>query len=289
MYDCSLLFFFFFFVFRCRTERKTPREKRKEKRKYFFHFVLVIDDEKSLAITKENEMAEIHDENLPIYNEEQLNKILGEISQDKPLTLAEAIAYDYIDLEDPKLALQSETIRSIKNLFRPTTFDDEKFFNRIRVKRSGEIFTDFNLTETNSFEKFSQTEPLIYQLQQSFEPTLDFTEKQFRSLTEAVRNHRNEYSDLQFDIGRTLIPSGDLKESSTNDFSQSDSGYSMTTTTHESLASKVKNEFETITEPTEIPQVRFLCPFLQLVDRHSFLGFSLLEASRLSSASLIEI
>jgi len=215
----------------------------------------VIDDEKSLAITKENEMAEIHDENLPIYNEEQLNKILGEISQDKPLTLAEAIAYDYIDLEDPKLALQSETIRSIKNLFRPTTFDDEKFLNRIRVKRSGEIFTDFNLTETNSFEKFSQTEPLIYQLQQSFEPTLDFTEKQFRSLTEAVRNHRNEYSDLQFDIGRTLIPSGDLKESSTNDFSQSDSGYSMTTTTHESLASKVKNEFETITEPTEIPQL----------------------------------
>ncbi|CAF4786911.1 unnamed protein product, partial [Rotaria magnacalcarata] len=40
-----------------------------------------------------------------------------------------------------------------------------------------------------------------------------------------------------------------MKESSTNDFSQSDSGYSMTTATYESLASKVKNEFETISEP----------------------------------------
>lgn len=211
-------------------------------------------EEKSLQQTKPTEMSDEIDKDLPIYNEEQLTKLLAEISQDKPLTLAEAIAYRYIDLEDPKLALQSETIQSMKNLFRPTSIDDDKALNIIRIKRSGEPYADFNLAETNPFEKFHSTEPLIYQLQQSFEPTLDFTEKQFRSLAEAVRNHRKEYSDLQFDIGRTLIPAGDMKESSTNDFSQSDSGYSMTTTTHESLASKVKNEFETINEPTDQQQ-----------------------------------
>ena len=44
-------------------------------------------------------------ENLPIYNEEQLIKMLADISPHKPITLAEAIAYEYIDLEDPKLGL----------------------------------------------------------------------------------------------------------------------------------------------------------------------------------------
>ncbi|CAF5111869.1 unnamed protein product, partial [Rotaria socialis] len=81
--------------------------------------------------------------------------------------------------------------------------------------------------------------------QQSFEPTLDLSEKQFRSLTETILNNKDEYSNLQFEIGRLLIPVDDMKESSANDFSQSDSGYSMTTATYESLASKVKNEFET--------------------------------------------
>lgn len=194
-------------------------------------------------------MSDHIEKDLPFYNEEQLNKMLANISQDKPITLAEAIAYQYIDLDDPKLALPTETIQSLKNLFRPMSLDDESALNVIRVKRSGQPLTDFNLAESHSFEKFHLSEPLIYQLQQSFEPTLDFNEKQFRSLAEAVRNHRKEYLDLQFDIGRTLVPAGDMKESSTNDFSQSDSGYSMTTTTHESLASKLKNEFETITEP----------------------------------------
>jgi len=186
---------------------------------------------------------------LPLYNEEQLTKTLAEISPHKPITLAEAIAYQYIDLEDPKLGLTNDTVQRIKNLFRPLSFDDEATLNLIRIKRAGQYLADFSLAENNAFEKFHLSEPFIYQLQQSFEPTLDFNEKQFRSLTDAILNNKEEYSNLQFDIGRTLIPAGDLKESSTNDFSQSDSGYSMTTATYESLAGKVKNEFETINEP----------------------------------------
>jgi hypothetical protein len=199
--------------------------------------------------TKSIDMCDDIDKGSPVYNEEQLSKMLANISQDKPITLAEAIAYEYIDLEDPKLCFANDTIRCIKSLFRPTPLEDETTLNLIRIKRSGKHLTDFNLAETNPLEKFHVSEPFIYQLQQSFEPTLDFNEKQFRSLTETILNNQHEYSTLQFDIGRTLIPAGDVKESSTNDFSQSDSGYSMTTTTHDSLASKVKNEFETINEP----------------------------------------
>jgi hypothetical protein len=185
-------------------------------------------------------------EPLAIYNEEYLIKMLGDISPHKPTTLAEAIAYQYIDLEDPKLGLSNETIQRLKNLFRPLS--DPSTSNVIRVKRSGEYLTDVNLSETNPFEKLTETEPFIYQLQQTFEPTLDFNEKQFRSLTETILNNKNEYDQLQFDIARTSLPIYDLKESSTNDFSQSDSGYSMTTATHESLASKIKIEFEPINQ-----------------------------------------
>ena len=186
----------------------------------------------------------------PIYNEEQLSKVLADISTHKPITLAEAIAYQYIDLEDPKLGLSNDTAQRIKNLFRPLPSDDESALNSIRIKRAGQYLADFNLGDNNTFEKFHLSEPFIYQLQQSFEPTLDFHEKQFRLLTDAILNNKEEYSNLQFDIGRTLMPVGDMKESSTNDFSQSDSGYSMTTATYESLVSKAKNEFETINEPT---------------------------------------
>jgi hypothetical protein len=194
-------------------------------------------------------MADDINKNLPIYNEEQLTKALTDISPHKPITLAEAIAYQYIDLEDPKLGLSNDTIQRIKNLFRPLSLEDESALNLIRIKRAGRYLADFNLAEINSFEKFHLSEPFIYQLQQSFEPTLDFNEKQFRSLTDTILNNKDEYSNLQFDIGRTLLPVGDMKESSTNDFSQSDSGYSMTTATYESLANKVRNEFETINEP----------------------------------------
>jgi hypothetical protein len=195
-------------------------------------------------------MSDDIDKTPPIYNEEQLSKVLTDISLHKPITLAEAIAYQYIDLEDPKLGFSNDTIQRIKNLFRPLTLnDDESTLNLIRIKRAGQYLADFNLAESNAFERFHFSEPFIYQLQSSFEPTLDFNEKQFRLLTEAILNNKDEYSNLQFDIGRTLIPAGDLKESSTNDFSQSDSGYSMTTATYESLASKAKNEFETINEP----------------------------------------
>ncbi|CAM4918979.1 unnamed protein product [Rotaria socialis] len=183
------------------------------------------------------------------YNEEQLIKMLADISLHKPITLAEAIAYEYIDLDDPKLGLSANTIQRMKSLFRPTTGDNESSLNLIRIKRSGEYLTDINLSEIHSFEKFNLSQPFIYQLQQSFEPTLDLSEKQFRSLTETILNNKDEYSNLQFEIGRLLIPVDDMKESSANDFSQSDSGYSMTTATYESLASKVKNEFETISEP----------------------------------------
>lgn len=183
------------------------------------------------------------------YNEEQLIKMLADISPHKPITLAEAIAYDYFDLDDPKLGLSNDTTQRMKNLFRPLSRDDDSTLNLIRIKRSGQHLTDFNLVDTSSFEQFHLSQPFIYQLQQSFEPTLDLSEKQFRSLTEAILNNKDEYSCLQFDIGRSLIPAGDMKESSTNDFSQSDSGYSMTTATYESLASKAKNEFETINEP----------------------------------------
>ena len=183
----------------------------------------------------------------PVYNEEQLIKMLGDVSQHKPMTLAEAIAYQYIDIEDPKLALDSDTVQRLKNLFRPLA--DESSSNVIRVKRAGEYLTDVNLAELNPLEKLNLTEPLIYQLQQSFEPTLDFNEKQFRALTEAIAKNKEQYEQLQFDIARTSLPPiDDLKESSTNDFSQSDSGYSMTTATYESLASKIKIEFEPINQ-----------------------------------------
>jgi hypothetical protein len=198
---------------------------------------------------KEIDMTDGSDKKLPVYNEQQLTKLLSDISPHKPITLAEAIAYQYIDLEDPKLGLSNDIIQRIKSLFRPLSLDDESTLNLIRIKRAGQYLADFNLGETSSFEKFNLSEPFIYQLQQSFEPTLDFSEKQFRSLTDAIINNKDEYSKLQFDIGRTLIPAGDMKESSTNDFSQSDSGYSMTTATYESLANKVRNEFETINEP----------------------------------------
>jgi hypothetical protein len=194
-------------------------------------------------------MTDDSDKTSPIYNEEQLTKALTDLSPHKRITLAEAIAYQYIDLEDPKLGLSNDIIQRIKNLFRPLSLDDESTLNLIRIKRAGQYLTDFNVAETNAFEKFYLSEPFIYQLQQSFEPTLDFNEKQFRSLTDAILNNKDEYSKLQFDIGKTLVPAGDMKESSTNDFSQSDSGYSMTTATYESLASKVKSEFQTINEP----------------------------------------
>ncbi|CAF3551891.1 unnamed protein product [Adineta steineri] len=194
-------------------------------------------------------MSDEVEKNIPVYNEEQLTKALADISPHKPITLAEAIAYQYIDLENPKLGLSNDTIERIKHLFRPLSKEDESTLNLIRINRAGQYLADFNLAETNTFEKFHLSEPFIYQLQQSFEPTLDFNEKQFRSLTDAILKNKDEYSSLQFDIGRTLIPADDMKESSTNDFSQSDSGYSMTTATYESLASKVKNEFQTINEP----------------------------------------
>ncbi|CAF0923551.1 unnamed protein product [Rotaria sordida] len=214
----------------------------------------VIDDDHekkqpALVHTKDVEMSDNIKKNLRVYNEEQLIKMLADISPHKPITLAEAIAYGYIDLDDPKLGLSNDTIQRMKNLFRPLLYDDESTLNLIRIKRSGQYLTDFNLSETNPFEKFHLSQPFIYQLQQSFEPTLDLNEKQFRSLTEAILNNKDEYSNLQFDIGRSLIPADDMKESSTNDFSQSDSGYSMTTATYESLASKIKNEFEPINEP----------------------------------------
>ncbi|CAF3536047.1 unnamed protein product [Rotaria sordida] len=214
----------------------------------------VIDDDHekkqpALVHTKDVEMSDNIKKNLRVYNEEQLIKMLADISPHKPITLAEAIAYEYIDLDDPKLGLSNDTIQRMKNLFRPLLYDDESTLNLIRIKRSGQYLTDFNLSETNPFEKFHLSQPFIYQLQQSFEPTLDLNEKQFRSLTEAILNNKDEYSNLQFDIGRSLIPADDMKESSTNDFSQSDSGYSMTTATYESLASKIKNEFEPINEP----------------------------------------
>jgi hypothetical protein len=185
-------------------------------------------------------------ESLPIYNEEYLIKMLADVSQHKPITLAEAIAYQYLDIEDPKLGLSNEIIQRIKNLFQPLT--DQNLSNLIRVKRSGEYLTDVNLSETNPFEKLNEIEPLIYQLQQTFEPTLDFNEKQFRLLTEIILNNKEQYNQLEFDIARTSLPIYDLKESSINDFSQSDSGYSMTTATHESLASKIKIEFEPINQ-----------------------------------------
>ena len=195
------------------------------------------------------------EEVLPAYDEEQVKKMLADVSQHRPITLAEAIAYHYIDVEDPKLGLANDTVQRIKNLFRPVA--DESTLNLIRVKRSGEYLTDVNLAETNAFEKLSQTEPFIYQLQQSFEPTLDFNEKQFRSLTETISKNKEEFDQLQFDISRTLLPFDDMKESSNNDFSQSDSGYSMTTATHESLASKIKIEFEPIqSEASPVPPKR---------------------------------
>ncbi|UJR35322.1 hypothetical protein I4U23_028083 [Adineta vaga] len=203
-----------------------------------------------LVHTKEINMSDDVEKNTPVYDEEQLGKALGKISLDKPITLAEAIAYQYLDLDDPKLGLSPDTIERIKHLFRPLSKDDESTLNLIRINRAGQYLADFNLAETNTFEKFHLSEPFIYQLQQSFEPTLDFNEKQFRSLTDAILKNKTEYSSLQFDIGRSLIPIGDMKESSTNDFSQSDSGYSMTTGTYESLVGKIKNEFETINEPT---------------------------------------
>ncbi|CAF4484805.1 unnamed protein product [Rotaria sp. Silwood1] len=216
----------------------------------------VVDDDhekqQALVHTKDIDMSDNVKKRLPIYNEEQLIKMLADISPHRPITLAEAIAYEYIHLDDPKLGLSNDTIQRMKNLFRPLSYDDESTWNLIRIKRSGQYLTDFNLAETNSFEKFHLSQPFIYQLQQSFEPRFDLTEKQFRSLTEAILNNKDEYSNLQFNIGRSLMPPGDMKESSTNDFSQSDSGYSVTTATYESLASKVKNEFEAINEPITV-------------------------------------
>ncbi|CAF2544234.1 unnamed protein product [Rotaria sp. Silwood2] len=212
---------------------------------------VINDDEQPI---REVNMTNDIQQSLPVYNEEQLIKMLADIPQHKPITLAEAIAYEYIDIEDPKLGLSNDTIQYIKHLFHPLS--DQSISNLIRVQRSGEYLTDINLAEANPFEKFNITEPYIYQLQQLFEPTLDFNEKQFRLLTETILNNKEQYDQLQFDIARTLLPIYDMKESSTNDFSQSDSGYSMTTGTHESLASKIKIEFEPINQDIPTPPIR---------------------------------
>ena len=181
--------------------------------------------------------------------------MLANAAQDRPVTLAEAIAYQYIDIKDPKLGLSNDIVQRMQNLFRPVA--DESTLNLIRVKRAGEYLTDVNLAETNAFEKLSQTEPFIYQLQPSFEPTLDLNEKQFRSLTETIAQNKEQFDQLQFDISRMLLPVVDIKESTNNDFSQSDSGYSMTTATQESLASKIKIEFEPIqSEASPVPPKR---------------------------------
>ncbi|CAF3400959.1 unnamed protein product [Rotaria socialis] len=209
------------------------------------------DDEQ---VEKEVDMTDDIQPSLPIYNEEQLVKMLADLSPHKPITLAEAIAYQYIDVEDPKLGLSNDIIQHIKHLFRPLS--DQSVSNLIRVQRSGEYLTDINLAETNPFEKLNLTEPHVYQLQQLFEPTLDFNEKQFRSLTEAILSNKEQYDQLQFDIARTSLPIYDAKDSSINDFSQSDSGYSMTTATHESLASKIKIEFEPINQDIPVPLAR---------------------------------
>jgi len=100
-------------------------------------------------------MADDIDKHIPIYNEEQLTKALTDISPHKPITLAEAIAYQYIDLEDPKLGLSNDTIQRIKNLFRPLSLDDESTLNLIRIKRAGQYLADLNIAETNAFEKIS--------------------------------------------------------------------------------------------------------------------------------------
>ncbi|CAF0958978.1 unnamed protein product [Rotaria sordida] len=212
----------------------------------------VINDNEQLI--KEVNMTNDNQQSLPIYNEEHLTKMLADVPQHKPITLPEAIAYEYIDIEDPKLGLSNDIIQYIKHLFRPLS--DQSTSNLIRIKRSGEYLTDINLTETNPFEKFNINEPYIYQLQQLFEPTLDFNEKQFRLLTDTILNNKEQYDQLQFDIAPTSLPIYDIKESSTNDFSQSDSGYSMTTATHESLASKIKIEFEPINQDIPIPPIR---------------------------------
>ncbi|CAF2111154.1 unnamed protein product [Rotaria magnacalcarata] len=209
------------------------------------------DDEQ---VKKEVDMTDDIQTSLPIYNEEQLVKMLADLSPHKPITLAEAIAYQYIDIEDPKLGLSNDIIQHIKHLFRPLS--DQSVSNLIRVQRSGEYLTDINLAETNPFEKLNLTDPHVYQLQQSFEPTLDFNEKQFRSLTETILSNKEQYDQLQFDIARTSLPIYNAKDSSVNDFSQSDSGYSMTTATHESLASKIKIEFEPINQDIPEPLVR---------------------------------
>jgi hypothetical protein len=235
-------------------EGEGENDKSFKKKPFSFASILVIVDEEKkqnpLIHPKETDMSDDVEKNVPVYNEKQLIKALADISSHKRITLAEAIAYQYIDLEDAKLALSPDIIERMKHLFRPLPTDDESTLNLIRIKRAGQYLGDLNIAENNSFEKFHLSEPFIFQLQQSFDPTLDFNEKQFRSLTEAILNNKDEYSKLQFDIGKTSIPADDMKESSTNDFSHSDSGYSMTTTTYESIASKVKTEFETINEPT---------------------------------------
>ncbi|CAF1501450.1 unnamed protein product [Adineta ricciae] len=201
-------------------------------------------DEEQQPLKQTTSTDQMEEHTLPIYNEEHLIKMLADISQHKPITLAEAIAYEYIDLEDPKLGLSNDAVQRIKSLFHPLS--DDSISNLIRVKRSGEYITDINLAEMNPFEKFTHTEPFVYRLQSSFEPTLDFSEKQFRSLAEAILNNKDQYDQLEFDVARTSLPVYDAKDASINDVSQSDSGYSMTTATHESLASKIKIEFEPI-------------------------------------------
>ena len=204
------------------------------------------DDDVDNQLIKDVNMSE---EIPSVYNEEYLAKMLADISPHKPITLAEAIAYQHLDIEDPKLGISNEMIQRLKNLFRPLS--DSNVSNSIRIKCSGEYVTDLDLSQTNPFEQFTDSQPWIYQLQSTFEPTLDFNEKQFRTLTETLANNEDQADQWQFDIARTSLPIYDLKESSTNDFSQSDSGYSMTTATHESLASKIKIEFEPINQDNE--------------------------------------
>ena len=215
-----------------------------------FHLCYLVTNDNEELVQEKTMTDDIQPPSSPIYNEENLIKMLANISQHKPITLAEAIAYQYIDIEDPKLGLSNDIIQFIKHLFRPLS--DQTLSNLIRIHRSGEYMTEINLAETNPFEKLNLIEPYVYQLQQSFEPTLDFNEKQFLSLIKAILNNKEQYDQLQFDVARTSLPVYDIKESSANDFSQSDSGYSMTTVTCDSLASKIKIEFEPINQDISI-------------------------------------
>ncbi|CAF0835651.1 unnamed protein product [Didymodactylos carnosus] len=197
-------------------------------------------------------------------DDHQLNEITNKIlaqTNNKSITLAEAVAYDYLDLNDfdvvHSLGLQLDVADKMKKVFLPINESDIKYghdykHNIVKVQRSGETIAELDLADPNALEKINLPSNVVAHLQYAFEQPLNLREKQLKQLSDALERT----GDLQFAISPLYPPFSKYWQEQQNDLSTSDSGYSMTTTSandsskqQQPQSTMVKIDFEPIVEP----------------------------------------